>query len=431
MPTGISASMAFPPALDPIGGLQGRSIVRVVAGTNVTADVRLLGRGDVHVDVVRPDGSVVSNATVTLTRGSFPNDSISGTTDAAGSLFLGGSSEGPFSVEAPEGLTGLCGRSTGDVIRESRTDVVVTIRAAGTVLGRFLAPDGATPIPNAQIDIRSQSGPTAYATTDTEGRFDIDAIALGPFTVAALDPATRRIGTASGTISYQGHRVTVTLLPYPRGDVEGVVVAGDGSTPVPGATVHLRGQGGGATVHVQSTSDSEGRFQFDGVPAGMFMFTVDAVNDDGLRGMTTGTLQREGDQVDVAVTLAGVGAIRVTVTDESGQPTDQVRIDYTSNVGVFGNAALDTNGVAVVDGLRLGNYAIVATSLADSHNGGLAVAVLDTHGETNDVAIGFGGVGDVRVHVVQADGFTSVSGAQVFLTSSGAFADDDQTPFGD
>ena len=101
--------------------------------------------------VRRPNGQPVSGAAVALERGTFPADRLNGTADASGQIRFVNVSEGPFSVTAEEALTGLKGRASATIVRDTDTTTPVVITASGRVTGRFVTADGQTAIAFAQV----------------------------------------------------------------------------------------------------------------------------------------------------------------------------------------------------------------------------------------------------------------------------------------
>lgn len=407
-------------AQTPTGGLRGRVTAQVPAGGEVDVQIRLLGLGTVLVQARRANSQPVPNATVTLRRGTFPADQADGVTDAGGERRFVNLSEGPFSVEIEEAITGLRGRASGVVLRGGEVTAVVTLTASGRVTGTFLTADGAQTIPFAQVTLNG-SGVQAYATTDAQGRFELTAIPVGAFTVEANDPATGRLGRASGQLSFEGQSVDVTVLQLPRGTVAGYVLNADGVTGLAGANVELTASSFVAT-RLQVTTQADGSFRIAGVSAGAF--TVRAKDSvSGAEGTAHGVLSFEGEIIDRNVILEPFASIRVSVLDEKGQPAPNVRLTAAGRT-----AAVDANGQFTFENLKLGTYDITGVSLADQFNGGRAAATLDDANELLDVTVTLRGVAPVTVRVVASDGLTPVSSARVTLNAKGAFGNQPPGP---
>ncbi|MEG7522132.1 MAG: carboxypeptidase-like regulatory domain-containing protein [Chromatiales bacterium] len=399
-------------ALDPISGLTGQARAAVLAGENTDIEIRLLGLGDTRVIVKRPDGSLVPDANVSLKRSGFPGDELDGVTNGAGEVQFFNVTEGKFGVMAEEQGTGLKGRASGAIARDGETTLVLTLHGAGTVTGTYLAADGITPVANANVTLNG--GIQAYANTDADGRFFLDAIPVGRFTVEASDPLTGRLGRASGELFVQGDLVDITIIQFGRGSVEGFVTQADGVTPVAGAHVSLSGSGV-AAVRLQSTTRTDGSFRFDGVTVGNFSLSAKDAST-GFSGDADGSIGFEGDLVVQNIILEGLGAVQVQVLGTDGNPVDNVEVTLSGSDGSR-TAAVDTNGEFTFEFLKLGNYRLQAHSLANEHNGGVGETTIGQVGETAAVILSLRGIGEVTVVVVDANGVPEPS-ARVNLEAS-------------
>lgn len=407
-------------AQTPTGGLRGQASAQVPAGGDVSVTVRLLGLGSVLVQARRPNGQAVTNATVRVTRGTFPSDQADGVTDAAGFRRFVNLTEGPFSVEVEEAITGLTGRASGLIVRDTEVSSVVTITASGSVTGTFLSADGSQPIPFSQITL-SGGGVQAYATTDASGRFELTAIPVGAFTIDARDPATGRAGRAQSQLSFEGQTVDVTVIQLPRGTVAGYVLNADGVTGIAAANVELT-TSSFIPTRLQVSTRADGSFRIAGVPAGDFSLTArDPVS--GAAGTANGTLAFEGETVDRNVVLQPFGAIRVTVLSETGQVMPNARV-----LAAGREAAVDVNGQFTFENLTLGTYTVTAISLADQFNGGRSTGVVDEPNEIAEVTVTLRGVAPVTVRVVASDGATAVATARVTLNAEGSFGTESPGP---
>ena len=410
-------------AEEPISGFSGQIGALVPAGGNVDVRIRLLGLGAVTVTVKRPNGLPVPGALVSLQGGTFRRDHANGPADATGVIRFTNITEGPFGVMATEVGTGLGGRASGAVPRDGEVSVTLVITASGRVTGSFLTVDGRTPVPNAQILLKS--GPVeAYATTSGEGRFELRAIPVGPFTVSGTEPLTGRAGRTGGELRFEGDAVDITLIQGPQGTVQGFVLNADGVTPVPGALIEISSPG------LQATTRPDGSFRFEGIPAGGFsLHARETVS--GFEGSATGTIVLEGEVVSQNVLLDPAGTLRVTVLDHEGSPVGNAEVVVTGPRLPGGGrlGAVDVTGQVTFDLLHLGTYQIVARSLADAHDGGQAAATLGQSNEIRDVTVQLGGLGRVEVTVVE--GGAPVPSARVTLKSTGAGSGEPPGPFGD
>ena len=399
----------------PAGGLKGQVTAVIPAGGNVDVRIRLLGLGTVLVTVQRPGGALLTNAAVELRRATFPAEVLQGLTDPQGRVRFVNVSEGAFGVEVAEAVTGLSGRANGVVSAPGETNALVTIVASGRVTGTFRTADGQQTIPFAQVTLGGAV--QAYATTDVDGRFELNAIPIGSFSIEAFDPLTGRRGRASGQLTTEGETVDLTVLQLPRGTVFGFVVAADGGTRIGGATITLRG-GGFVSTELTATTRPDGSFRFEGTSAGAF--TLKATDPaTGAVGQASDSLEFEGEAVDVTVALEPFGSILVTVRDSSGALATNARVEAAGVVTRTGST--DTVGQVRLDHLPLGSYAVVARSLAEPRDAGGASAKVDAVNQLVDVGVTLGGVAPLAVEVLSAAG-APASSALVAVTSTGGTA---------
>ena len=137
---------------DPVTGGVAQEQIYIKAAQDAVHDLRLKGRGIVRVRVVDGAGAPVSSAAVALEETSFPQRTYEGAVEAAneGLVTFGNVFEGSFSVRASDAL-GRGGRVYGTMpAPDAAVDITVRLTVTGTVRGRFLMPDGVTPIPYAR-----------------------------------------------------------------------------------------------------------------------------------------------------------------------------------------------------------------------------------------------------------------------------------------
>ena len=139
----------------------------------------------------------------------------------------------------------------------------------GAAQGRVTYNDGSV-VKKAKVVIGSTMfNQFRSAETDDEGKYSIEDLPVGPLTFSAQDEAGN-VTFAAAEIATPGQIVTQNLsifrAAFPgTGRVYGVVRRSDTNAPVPHAHVGIYSQGYGLS---DTHTDSEGRFDFQKVPAG-------------------------------------------------------------------------------------------------------------------------------------------------------------------
>lgn len=408
-------------ALDLATGATAQVHAWVEPGAETPLEITLLGRGDLHLRVLTPAGTPVPGAAVTLTRRDYPYTPVQGLTDAAGIARLTGVTEGPFAVVAEAPGTALRGRASGVIVRAVETSLDLTLEGAGTVSGTFLTSDGRDPVANAAVELRTRQV-LAYANTDAAGRFRLDAIPLGPFTLTALDPLTARRGQASETLSRPDELLDLVVLQGGRGQVGGRVTEADGVTPVAGAPVSLSLSG---SPGLQSVTRADGSFEFPGVSVGRFRLAASDPLFAGFHASSEGELRFDGEVVSRDLNLSGFGALTVLVSDAVGGIAGNARVTLSGPVSRDG--VVDAGGRIDFERLPLGQYQISAEALDEPGNLGDASAGLEQQGDAPSAAVALRGVGALEVTVLDADGVPA-AGARVRLVASARLPDETSLP---
>ena len=203
------------------------------------------------------------------------------------------------------------------VARGQRARVrLVVERRDGHIRGRVLDAAG-KPVTDALIRAERESEATGMsaggarqavrwiwwrqpALTDTNGRFTIDRLAPGRYTVHAA-----RKGGGEVLAEHVRAGDSITLKIVENGRIEGVAVGPDGAAP----------QQFSITLADRATSferreqyfRTAGRFRLDDLPAGRFELTIDSASASGTEQVTLG----QGEvKPDVRIMLAGLGTVR-------------------------------------------------------------------------------------------------------------------------
>ena len=425
----------------PTLGLRGRATTDVEKGEDAEQNVSLLGLGTLSVEVVDASGATLPGVEVAVQRTTYPDDVrealLLEPTDVSPALFAD-LTEGPVTVSARvssdpsidvggrEALRGFGGNASGIVVRDGVQTVRVVVDAAGGVAGRFLKPDGVTPVPNAQVTliggvVRSGLTHTASDVTSADGAFGFVGIPVGGFRLEGVDPATSRRSRVEGEVDFDGQQVTLDLVLGPLGTARGTVLDADRGEPVGGAEVQLEVDPPEPLPRL-ATTEPDGSFVFESVPGERF--SVTATSSDGFSGTAEGTISFEGEVAILDVVLEGSGRIEGMVLDVFGSPVAGADVALLDGDDVVrstqaGTVGADTGRFAF-DRVPLDLFSIEARppGALPLGDGGRSSIALESAGETVEAEVRFQGTMTVGVTVSGAEGSGPV---EVLLTSDGLF----------
>ncbi len=277
----------------------------------------------------------------------------------------------------------------------------------GTVAGVVTSPRG-LPVVGAQVTV--SSGPDAQtATTDITGTYLVSNMLPGSLVVTARDPITRLRGRATGTLS-TNQSATVNVGLTPSGTIQGSVFGRNGKPAGPGVTVVIPG------TFFSTITDSLSRYLFDFVPPGNF--NVQASDNNGNRGQTTGAITLTGQVVNADITYLGQGTVSGQVLDAANNPVPNASVSLNSRsvFGGSGSATTDSTGHYSISNVFVGPFDVSATNPL-TRLGGHASGNVDHDGETITANISLFASGTFAGNVLRADGVTAVPGAIVSLSN--------------
>jgi len=326
-------------ARDPVTGGVAQASIFLMAGANAEHDLRLKGRGTVHVRVVDGAGLEVPTASVRLEEMSFPSHTHDGAVEPAnqGVVTFAAVFEGPFTVNAVDPL-GRAGRVTSTMPGPDITvDVTVQMTTTGTVRGTFVMPDGTTPVPYATV--RLWAGNRRIAQTATRGGaeagyFEFTYVPAGDVRVEAEDPVTARSGIAAGRLQKEGEFLDLTIVAQGIGTVTGTIT----SNGVPTAA---RVEIVSGAYKADTSTAADGTYRIEGVPEGRIVATASLVGD-ALAGTASATLAGDGTVLTLDVALRPSGTVEGQVFAYDGvtpAPLSEVSIQ----VGGFGGGTVETS----------------------------------------------------------------------------------------
>jgi hypothetical protein len=305
LPLGAYTLTAFHPD-SPDRGSRGATLAE--PDVTVVADVLMVGLGTVDVQVRDAAGERVRRAQVVLNSRSGFSQRLEAVTDDLGAFSFANVLAGGLTLSAVETSTGLSGSVQSSVLAGERVSVTVQLETAGNIAGQVFAADGATPVRNIRVHMEPSG---REAVTDAEGhfRFDLLAIAAGPYRLTAFDSrGTLRASADAIHLGEHAETITRNLTLSGTGTVAGTVLDEDG-VPVTAIAVSVDSVVQGMPT-LYATTDAQGQFSVQGVPEGAFSIVA---NDRARRlaGRASGEVGFDGEIVVVDVRV---------IADEIPQP---------------------------------------------------------------------------------------------------------------
>ncbi len=419
---------------DPVRGGVAQEHVALAVNLDATLDLRLLGRGSVVVKVVDGLGEPVDRVQVTLRETRFPNGVYQRVIQAGqnGTTVIERVYEGPVSVEVKDAV-GRGGRAAGTLPGPGQTlELLVRVTPTGCVAGRFLMPDGLTPIPFGVVKLLA--GPygqvMGQATTPGAGpdvgRYEFDFVPLGAVRLEAQDPLTARNGLAAGALENEGHAgqtpsqcLALDVRAEGLGVVRGLVTSNDVAQP--GIEVEVVS----GRFRARTFSDGLGEYRIEGVPVGQVTATAKAPQGSPLTGSASGALPADGATLTLNVALRDSVEIsgRLWKAGSSQEPGAVSEIRITSAIISPYNplrAFSEPDGSFHFERVPVGLSTFDADALQSLDQGRASVQLArSTPPAPVQVDITLNGVGRLTGQALDSGG-QPVAG-QVWITGSGAF----------
>src|SRR6478672_6845938 len=375
----------------------------------VISNVSFLGKGTVSGVVRDGSGTAVPNATVSLSSNSIFGGSKSTTTDGGGHYSFADIFVGPFTVNGSSAISrqggSVSGSITGDGVAATAN---ITLVATGSIAGTVFHFGGTTAAGGVVVTLSDGHS----ATADVQGRYRIDLVPVGAYTVDATDPATGDRGRATASIASQDQVVTTNITLVGVGKVI-VTVKDGGLNPVSGAQVRLDSQtvfGGRQT----GTTQADGTLTFANVLAGGY--SVSATDPlTSLTGSNTGNITVNGTS-NTTVQLQSAGTVQGTVFGPDGTTTiGSISIQLSGQLQRHTTTA--GNGTYRFDVVPANTYQVSAIDSAGNIRASANLAV-STQGQVVTQNLVLNGVGTVVGRVLNPDG-SGASGSSVVLQPAG------------
>jgi len=249
--------------------------------------------------------------------------------------------DAPYTLQAVK--EGRVQGSVGNLVlaagQQLSQDIVLgNIAAAGSVTGKVVDAQGQI-LANLDVSLVASDGRQFGARSDAQGRYRIDGVPLGAFTVSAtLGNAGAAVG---GVLGDNGAVVTADLQLVASGLVSGRLLLPDGQ-PAAGVAVVLRHAQAGQR---QARTDQDGKFNFGTVPLGLY--ALSAQRENGEQVLLPSALTQANEVRSHTLRLLAVTALTVQLT-EKGQPAANTRVALALQGALpYGAEVLtDANGVA-------------------------------------------------------------------------------------
>ncbi len=289
------------------------------------------------------------------------------------------------------------------------------------VRGRVLASDRTTPVAGAAVLVTGSLTPifkpTVTVMTDSEGRYAVDTLAAGPFTVQArYAPAGIATAVATGSVTAGSTPAVQDLVFESTGALTGTVRLAAGTPAGPG-TVTVTG--GDPAFSLSLATASDGSYRFAALPAGTFAISATV---SGRSSIASSANVVEGQTVVADLRLPASATLRLRVLRADGSPQSSAYAYVTDAGGYRFAGYVDADGVLLISGVAEGAFTVQVEGDRSTSLSGSVTAADD--GGIIDLLVQ-AAAASVSGHVTAADGQTPVPSAYLQLIdgATGAAAD--------
>lgn len=359
--------------------------VDLVAGERRTVRLEVSRGLSLEVLVLTPDGKPCDNARVEARRPDGQGRSDLEFTDEAGLVRLNALPPGPIELRAASA------HFKAVVVSVSLPSPRVTVRLEEGATLDVSVVDGSGPVLDISVYAVDEGLPgrgRSYSSgqTDERGVAHLGGLEAGEYTLAAEDDVHVPAGPpVKVRVSARGHhRVTVRLESGHA--VEGIAVDEAGA-PVAEAwinVVSLQQQGGTSR---SGTSDAQGRFTIEHVPAGRF-------NASASHG-TAGTAVDVEGEVGKPLRLVFRRSARITgrVVDQNGAPVRRFQVNYSAILSAQGRFVLRDLAPGPLNLVLSGPFVsrTIDLELASGEVRDLGEVVVDSGGTVEGVVVDLAG----------------------------------------
>jgi hypothetical protein len=296
-------------------------------------------------------------------------------------------------------------------------DLTLFMLGRGDVVGTLSRADG-EPLDQPEVYARSVTNPQEYATAtpDETGHFRLTDLPVGSVQIMARDGQIYSYATAVIPGAGEETEVSIVLpeiVAAPLAQIEGVVLDGETTEPIPGVQVFAMPAGSDSPTHMAVT-EAAGDFAMEDLPGGMTTFLV----FDPVRGRYIGerVLEVIGDRINT-VEIIAIDEATGTVSGTIYMQQDGLRVPVAgaqvicSAAGTY--AITGTDGTYRLEELPLGELRLEAYDPESGSRGGRDISLVSAGQEVVvDIDLSGQALGRIAGHVIDRDG-NYVIGAQV------------------
>ncbi|MBY0495129.1 MAG: carboxypeptidase regulatory-like domain-containing protein [Cyanobacteria bacterium] len=383
-------------------------------GATVDVTVRLTVTGTVTGRFLMPDGvtAIPFGALKLLANGRVIGQATSDSGENAGAFAFTYVPAGTVRIEGLDPATGRSGVAVGQIVSDGQALILdVKAQGLGTVTGQVT--QNGNPQAGARVSVSSGTF-KAQTTADGNGVYGIPGVPEGQVTVNADLAGALQSSTAGGTLIGEGGSVTIDVQLQPTGTVTGAITRANSSLAAPPSIVTIMV----GNTRFSSTTDDQGAYRIDLVPAGARTVTVDVIGSiDTARGSAN---VASGDTVVVNLSLTGVGSISGYAQAANGSPAGgTVTLTGTGVIAWSATVTVNPDGSFAAAQVLAGPFTAKVR-----HSSGAATlygtsAGTVTPDQTASVTVTLQSTGDVHGTVLRPGGSTPAIGAAVRLFGNG------------
>jgi large repetitive protein len=388
---------------------------------SVNIQVQTTTTGTVEGIFYMPDGATpIPNGTVNLTAGGrVIGQATTLATGNVGYYEFDYVPAGSVQLNAQDPLSGRTGIAAGSFSAQGQVLTLNVIAEGLNTIQGTVTLDG---LPEAGANVTITSGNfTASTTASGSGYYLMTGVPEGLVVATASLSNGFLTGTASTTTTGDGNTFPLNVALRSSGSVTGQVMQAGGTTPATSSVVTLTvgGTGGGTLT---TTTDTQGNFAFNLVPAGIATVNVQVLGsiDQGSGSVVVPA----GGTISTTITLNGIGSISGTALNSTGQPTaGTVNLQGTGAFPYYLTLTAASDGTFSVPQVLAGPFtARLSADIGGFTLYGTASGTITPYQNTN-FNIQTQNSGTITGLVLRADGVTLAVGTNVtiqLLTGGGS-----------